>query len=115
MADDRPALGAVLRCLVVGDSQNLGAGLALNQIDRAAQNEAPIDDHWLAPALFVAPGRIGQAESKLEQPRLPLCAARKIARPDMQVGPDGRDFVLTHALHGRRELLCVVCPDAVES
>ena len=103
MSDDRSPLRPVLRGLVVGDSQNLRAGLSLDQVDRAAQDEAAVDRHRLALAVRVTAGSIRQTEGKLEQPRLPSRAPSQIARPDVQIGTDARNFVLPHAIHCRRE------------
>ena len=81
MADDRSALRAIFRCLVVGDSQNLRAGLALDEIDRAAQDEAAVDGTGSRRLFGSRPGCIRQAEAKLEQPRLPSRALGKIVAP----------------------------------
>src|SRR6266508_2776018 len=59
-------------------------------------------------------GCISQAEPKLEQPRLPSRARSELARPDVQISTDARNFVLPHAIHRRREELCIVCRDTRE-
>src|SRR5438093_473585 len=103
MSDDRSPLRPVLRGLVVGDSQNLRAGLSLDQVDRPAQNEAAVDRHRLALAVRVTAGSIRQAEGKLKQSRLLSCVLSEIARSDVQIGTDASNFVLLHAIHCWRE------------
>src|SRR5947208_14932264 len=99
MSDDRPPLRAVLRGLVVGDSQNLRAGLSLDQVDRAAQNEAPVDRNRLALAVRVTAGSIRQTEGKPEQPGPPSPAPSEIARPDVQIDTDTPKLVLIQSIH----------------
>ena len=58
--------------------------------------------------------RPGRPNAKLEEPRLPVPALGKIARPDVQIGTDARNFVLPHAIDGRREQFGVVGGDPRE-
>src|ERR671921_694837 len=60
VAYDRPALRAVFAGFMVRDSQNHRAGLSLDQVDCAAQNETAVDCNSFASAARVASGRIRQ-------------------------------------------------------
>src|SRR4051812_14096613 len=66
MAYDRSALRTIFAGFMIRDSQNRRAGLSLDQVDRAAQDETAVDRNRVAPAARVAAGRIGQAKCILE-------------------------------------------------
>src|ERR1051325_1655943 len=102
MANDRTTLRTVPAGLVIRDFQSLRAGLALDQIDRAAQNVPATDGHRFAAAVRIMPGRFGKAESVLEEPGLPFSIANKFASPDMKIRADHCDFILPDAVDSRR-------------
>src|SRR5262245_20938856 len=96
-------LRAIFRRLVVGNSKNLRARLALDQVNGTAQNESAVDGHRLAPAIRVSAGCVRQAKAKLKQPRLPSLALGEVPRPDVQIGANVGNFVLPYAIYCGRK------------
>ena len=91
--------------LVIGDAQRVRARIALDQIDRAAQMKAAVDDrrrrHRRRIARFV--GR--QAERELEALGHPVHIARELLEPEQQVAANRGDLVDPDAIDRRRELV----------
>ena len=112
-ADNQIRIRSVLARLVIGDPQHVEIGPMLDEIDRAAEDEAAVDDDRIRQAARVAP-LVVQPEAELEVLRLPGAAVGELLHPDAEVAPQLVDLVAPHAIDRRRELFRVVGRDAFE-
>ena len=106
--------GTVLSCLVIGDPQDLRPGFALDEIDRAAKDEPPVDGDRILETRWIVSGLPGETEGELEEQRFPFSIRRKLIDPHAQVGAHARDFVLPDAIDRRREAFVVFRRDTLE-
>ncbi len=122
-ADDEIGIRSVFAGLVIGDPQHVEVGPMLDEIDRAAEDEASVDGHRIRQAAGVATlGHIersrrpagAQAEAELEVFRTPRAAIGELLHPDAKVAPYLVDLVAPDPIDGRRELLRVVGRHAIQ-
>src|SRR5262249_46778935 len=97
---------AVPAGLVIGDAEETGSrSLPLDEIDRSAQLEPPVDEDRIRDAGGVPRGvvHVGpKAERELEERRFPAGRLRQPAHPYAQVARDVGDLVAPDAIDRRR-------------
>ena len=102
---------AVLAGLVIGDAQLRRPRLLLDEIDRAAQQEAAVDQHRIGHAARIAALRRVRPKLNSKYSGMPVAAVGQAPRPDAQVARDVGDLVAPDPIDRRRELLVVLGRD----
>ena len=88
---------------MVGRPQR-AVGLALDEIDRAAQLESLVERDRVGRAVRVAVLLVGESEGQLEAPGHPVALLGAAAQPLAQVDLHAVDAVVPDAIDGRAEL-----------
>src|SRR6185295_3391447 len=91
-ADDQIRIRSVLARLVIGDPQLVEIRPMLDEVDRAAEDEAAVDDDGVWQAVWVA-ATVAKPEAEFEVLRMPDASAGEPLDPDAKVAPQLADLV----------------------
>src|SRR5688572_2602415 len=107
-ADDQVVCRAVLARLVIRNPQHARVSMLLDKIDRAAQPEPAVDQHFVTAAVRIAVGAERQPERQLEIAGGPLPALfAGLAKPPPQIACDDGNLFAPDTVDRGRQLLLV--------
>src|SRR5215216_5851679 len=107
--DHQGLLRSVLARLVIGHPHRAGGAMFFNEIDRATQDEAPIDPHGIGHAAGIALLVRRQPESKFEKARGPdVTFLGDTVQPASQIASDNGHLLTPYTVDRWRQFLPVL-------